>query len=181
MPRLGSRVRVPSSAPLNVIEPAYKVGSFHQVHFGWRRGQAVRQRPAKPLSPVRFRSSPPLFADVAQLVEHNLAKVGVAGSSPVFRSKCSGAGFLAGAFLLPRYSKLLVIRLPLGRRWSIQGLWGETGPLPYVTCGFANRAQCASPLTKQEIRRPARNLAGLLRYFHHSGVSSPNVTILPSS
>ncbi len=26
---------------------------------GWRRGQAVRQRPAKPLSPVRFRSSPP--------------------------------------------------------------------------------------------------------------------------
>ena len=122
-----------------------------------------------------------LHAEVAQLVEHNLAKVGVAGSSPVFRSKCSGAGFLADAFLLPRYSKLLVIRLPLGRRWSIQGLWGETGPLPYVTCGFANRAQCASPLTKQEIRRPARNLAGLLRYFHHSGVSSPNVTILPSS
>ena len=33
--------------------------------------------------------SPPLhllFAEIAQLVEHNLAKVGVAGSSPVFRS-----------------------------------------------------------------------------------------------
>ena len=28
----------------------------------------------------------PLRAEVAQLVEHNLAKVGVAGSSPVFRS-----------------------------------------------------------------------------------------------
>ena len=27
------------------------------------------------------------FAKIAQLVEHNLAKVGVAGSSPVFRSK----------------------------------------------------------------------------------------------
>ena len=27
-----------------------------------------------------------LRAEVAQLVEHNLAKVGVAGSSPVFRS-----------------------------------------------------------------------------------------------
>ena len=27
------------------------------------------------------------FAEVAQLVEHNLAKVRVAGSSPVFRSK----------------------------------------------------------------------------------------------
>ena len=34
--------------------------------------------------------SPPLhllFAEIAQLVEHNLAKVGVAGPSPVFRSK----------------------------------------------------------------------------------------------
>ena len=29
----------------------------------------------------------PHFAEVAQLVEHNLAKVGVAGSSPVFRSR----------------------------------------------------------------------------------------------
>ena len=29
------------------------------------------------------------FADVAQLVEHNLAKVGVAGSNPVVRSKHS--------------------------------------------------------------------------------------------
>ena len=27
------------------------------------------------------------YADVAQLVEHNLAKVGVAGSNPVVRSK----------------------------------------------------------------------------------------------
>ena len=29
----------------------------------------------------------PQIAEVAQLVEHDLAKVGVAGSSPVFRSK----------------------------------------------------------------------------------------------
>ena len=28
-----------------------------------------------------------IFAKVAQLVEHDLAKVGVAGSNPVFRSK----------------------------------------------------------------------------------------------
>ena len=27
-----------------------------------------------------------LYAEIAQLVEHDLAKVGVAGSSPVFRS-----------------------------------------------------------------------------------------------
>jgi hypothetical protein len=31
----------------------------------------------------------PPYADVAQLVEHNLAKVGVAGSNPVVRSICS--------------------------------------------------------------------------------------------
>ena len=28
------------------------------------------------------------YAEIAQLVEHDLAKVGVAGSSPVFRSTC---------------------------------------------------------------------------------------------
>ena len=28
------------------------------------------------------------YAEIAQLVEHNLAKVGVAGPSPVFRSTC---------------------------------------------------------------------------------------------
>ena len=35
---------------------------------------------------VRVSSSSLLFAEIAQLVEHNLAKVGVAGPSPVFRS-----------------------------------------------------------------------------------------------
>jgi hypothetical protein len=33
-----------------------------------------------------------LFAGIAQLVEHNLAKVGVAGSSPVSRSRCDEKG-----------------------------------------------------------------------------------------
>ena len=47
-----------------------------------RDGQVVRQGPAKPSPPVRIRFSPP-YADMAQLVEHNLAKVGVAGWSPV--------------------------------------------------------------------------------------------------
>ena len=31
-------------------------------------------------------------AKIAQLVEHDLAKVGVAGSSPVFRSKFRNSG-----------------------------------------------------------------------------------------
>ena len=41
-----------------------------------------------------------LIAEVAQLVEHNLAKVRVAGSSPVFRSLPKGLGIVCniGAF-----------------------------------------------------------------------------------
>ncbi len=41
------------------------------------------------------------FAGVAQLVEHDLAKVGVAGSSPVSRSKMpyeNAAFFIRGIF-----------------------------------------------------------------------------------
>ncbi len=37
-------------------------------------------------------------AKIAQLVEHNLAKVGVAGSSPVFRSK-NIEYYLTGIFM----------------------------------------------------------------------------------
>ena len=33
-----------------------------------------------------IKGSCPIYADMAQLVEHNLAKVGVAGSNPVVRS-----------------------------------------------------------------------------------------------
>ena len=32
-----------------------------------------------------------IYAEVAQLVEHDLAKVRVAGSNPVFRSRCRGS------------------------------------------------------------------------------------------
>ena len=44
-----------------------------------------------------------LIAKVAQLVEHNLAKVRVAGSSPVFRSLPKGLVILrnSGAFYFP--------------------------------------------------------------------------------
>ena len=34
------------------------------------------------------------IAEIAQLVEHNLAKVGVASSSLVFRSNCPGGGMV---------------------------------------------------------------------------------------
>ena len=39
-----------------------------------------------PVSLVRFRPEAPIYADLAHLVERNLAKVEVAGSSPVIRS-----------------------------------------------------------------------------------------------
>jgi len=38
------------------------------------------------------------YAEVAHLVEHDLAKVGVAGSSPVFRSKKKSSVFPGGFF-----------------------------------------------------------------------------------
>jgi hypothetical protein len=52
------------------------------------------QRTATPCTPVRFRPQPPLIeekylAGIAQLVERNLAKVEVASSNLVFRSKIS--------------------------------------------------------------------------------------------
>ena len=39
------------------------------------------------------------FAEIAQLVEHNLAKVGVASSSLVFRSKCCPGGGMVDALV----------------------------------------------------------------------------------
>ena len=50
------------------------------------------------------------FAEIAQLVEHNLAKVGVAGPSPVFRSQIEQK---------ERLGKALIINCPgggIGRR-----------------------------------------------------------------
>ena len=92
MPRSGSRVRTPSSAPLSHRGRSRHclAGLFYDKSRTWRRGQVVRQRPAKPSPPVRIRASPPdlktKHADMAQLVEHHLAKVRVAGSNPVVRS-----------------------------------------------------------------------------------------------
>ena len=58
-----------------------------------------------------------LNAEVAQLVERNLAKVEVAGSNPVFRSKGDVAEWLATAL------QKLVHRFDSGRRLG----WGNTG------------------------------------------------------
>ena len=55
--------------------------------------------------------SPPLhfFAEIAQLVEHNLAKVGVAGPSPVFRSIFICRLSFLSLFLSGNMSQLLLL------------------------------------------------------------------------
>ncbi len=50
---------------------------------------------------------PSLHAEVAQLVEHDLAKVGVASSSLVFRSKERTAEKVALSFLFPFFGFLV--------------------------------------------------------------------------
>ena len=58
---------------------------------GWRDSKVAMHRIANPFTAVRFRLAPPakkkLDAGVAQLVERNLAKVEVASSRLVSRSK----------------------------------------------------------------------------------------------
>ena len=57
------------------------------AHGAWRvriAGEEKIQNPSCAQVPIAYNTF--LRADVAQLVEHNLAKVGVAGSNPVVRS-----------------------------------------------------------------------------------------------
>ena len=59
---------------------------------------------------------PPLLsslahADVAQLVEHNLAKVGVAGSNPVVRSRTRRSRFQTSPVALTAIAQCVRIRL----------------------------------------------------------------------
>ncbi len=56
-----------------------------------------------------------IFADMAQLVEHHLAKVGVAGSSPVVRSSLYCAVLTNGAFSFEATCEPSGIHSPLMR------------------------------------------------------------------
>ena len=62
-------------------KPQYRDAA--RFHARDQRVRPGRKRPCTALPPL---VDYPLRADVAQLVEHNLAKVGVAGSNPVVRS-----------------------------------------------------------------------------------------------
>ena len=54
-----------------------------------------------------------LFAEIAQLVEHNLAKVGVAGPSPVFRSCRDGGIGRHEGLKIPWPVMAVRVRVPL--------------------------------------------------------------------
>ena len=65
-----------------IVEDPHTADSGH-APYQHRRDEKGRNRPCTaPRALVHY----PSRADVAQLVEHNLAKVGVAGSNPVVRS-----------------------------------------------------------------------------------------------
>ena len=65
------------------------------------------QRNERPARQAAFISR----ADMAQLVEHHLAKVGVAGSNPVVRSMNSKGRLIAGPFCLSRHAAAFALRL----------------------------------------------------------------------
>ena len=79
--------------PFSAKWPSGKAEACKAFTPGSNPGFASRQHPGAP-APFCF-----TYADMAQLVEHNLAKVGVAGSSPVVRSKRnSPTTMVAGLF-----------------------------------------------------------------------------------
>ena len=83
--------------PFSAKWPSGKAEACKAFTPGSNPGFASRQHPGAP-APVLF-----TYADMAQLVEHNLAKVGVAGSCPVVRSKCnSPTTTVAGLFCTHR-------------------------------------------------------------------------------
>ena len=86
MPRLGSRVRVSFSALSDVLKMTYaQVAELVDAHVS---GACVeRHAGSSPvLGTLLLKKGESSHAEIAQLVEHNLAKVRVASSSLVFRS-----------------------------------------------------------------------------------------------
>ena len=80
MPRLGSRVRASFSALIEILNFSLQnVGLRNFCASEWESLLSHNERSKK----TELQSN----AEIAQLVEHNLAKVGVASSSLVFRSK----------------------------------------------------------------------------------------------
>ena len=60
-------------------------------------------------------------AEVAQLVEHNLAKVGVASPSLVFRSKARSSVIWLSFFVLPDTTSPLQVLMTNNPHWMLKG------------------------------------------------------------
>ena len=106
---------------------------------------------ARPIKLAYINSSQ---ADMAQLVEHNLAKVGVAGSSPVVRSIVFTAGFLVIGFFLRRLGQVVRQRpakpLPPVRIWE--------PPPSYFKSTFGCFFIIAPPIHNTATRAPVHTL-----------------------
>jgi hypothetical protein len=73
---------------LPVTDPGFSPLYFPFIYFNIFKNYFKFAFPSHTYSHAHTNEEPgTLHAGIAQLVEHDLAKVGVAGSSPVFRSK----------------------------------------------------------------------------------------------
>ena len=72
---------------------------------------------------VRFLSSALHTAEIAQLVEHNLAKVGVASSSLVFRSTYCGNSSVGRAQPCQGWGREFESRFPLNKNPELSGFF----------------------------------------------------------
>ena len=92
------------------------MGSLVQAHLGaqglgvfqsGQMGQTVNLLSTTSVVRIHLRPQPQSqYAKIAQLVEHDLAKVGVAGSSPVFRSSATSATIFE---ILHRYLMIYIV------------------------------------------------------------------------
>ena len=117
MPRLRSRVRDSSAAPVFIRESQAFLVVVDAMISVRRDSKAVMHRIANPCRSVRLRLAPPGFAAVAQLVERNLAKVEVESSRLFCRSKQKGKAKTLSLFCIRpggeigRHKRLKISRL----------------------------------------------------------------------
>ncbi len=88
-------------------------------------------------------------AKIAQLVEHHLAKVEVAGSNPVFRSTSTPLSHQGWSFFLHSFaeaSEYLGSSGGIGRHVGLKIQW------PLWPCGFKSRLEYQNPLNHLILR-----------------------------
>ena len=172
VPRCGSRIRAPFQMKQEIpfgTGPRRSKWDFllHLGSSGDGLSHLISTIFEKLLAPARgiaYINNPQ--ADMAQLVEHNLAKVGVAGSSPVVRSiACIGPVFESALFIS-------TAKWPSGKAEACKAFTPGSNP------GFASR----SPKGPSERRAPFRSrhpdsggAGGAVRGRGHRTAETPSV------